>query len=146
MRLDKKARIELIITASLIPVLFFILFGSLSGAKAKHPAAAGVPQPPLPDFLISAKQQASEKLDAMSWGRDPFVFGTAKIYSDEDNTLSLNGIAWDEKAPSAIVNNKVVKVGDQIAGNRIADIKKDKVIVTKDGNFYELNLRQKAGQ
>jgi hypothetical protein len=39
-----------------------------------------------------------------------------------------------------------VKVGDQIAGNRIADIKKDKVIVTKDGNFYELNLRQKAGQ
>ena len=144
MALDKKGRIELVVTAGFILVFLFILYGKYSSAKNKKTAPVLTPQAYMPAAAI--KQGATERLKNMNWGRDPFMFGTAKIYSDEDGALALNGIAWDEKAPSAIINNKVVKVGDEVAGNKVADIRKDKVIVTKDGSSYELNLRQKVGQ
>lgn len=146
MALDKKNRVELIITVSLIPVLFFILYSSFSGAKNRQATLKPPAQTQALMPIVSARQDAVEKLKDLNWGRDPFMFGTAKDYSEGEAGLVLNGIAWDEKTPSAIINNKVVKAGDEVAGNKVADIQKERVIVTKDGNSYELNLRQKAGQ
>lgn len=143
MALDKKGRIELVVTASFILAFLLILYSSLSGSK-KGPALSVTPQ--AHSQAAGAKQDTVKKLKNLEWGRDPFMFGTAKVYSDENGVLVLNGIAWDENAPSAIINNKIVKVGDEVAGNKITGIKKDRVIVTKDGSSYELNLRQKVGQ
>lgn len=132
----KKAKIEYIVTAAFAVVLVFILVKSAFGPKPKktvvsRPAAAQ--EASLPGAGADAPQAAG-------WGRDPFSFGKA-TYATAEQGMALNGIVWDEKAPSAIINDTIVRVGEEINGKRVMDIQKNKVTLSaKDGNIYELNL------
>lgn len=74
-----------------------------------------------------------------------FVLGTSRL-SREKGSLTLNGIVWDEKSPSALINSKVVGVGDEIDGHRVVEIEKEKVIVIKDNETYDLNLQQRGAE
>ncbi|MBU4304286.1 MAG: hypothetical protein KJ893_01460 [Candidatus Omnitrophica bacterium] len=76
--------------------------------------------------------------------RDPFLGSL-----DEDNALqkptvdlSVNGILWDGKIPTAIINSRVVKIGDSIFGKTVVDIEKDKVVVMENGQIYILHLNK----
>jgi hypothetical protein len=87
------------------------------------------------DELRSAQSAVWEK----PWRRDPFLaqVSSAAVAS----RLKLNGIVWDEKNPYAMVNDKVVKVGDVIEGFRVLEIKQGSVILWSDaGKFHELKL------
>lgn len=73
--------------------------------------------------------------------RDPFMplvregrlVGSAGSGGDAHGQLVLYGILWDPGGESlAIINDRELKVGDQVDGYRVADIRKDAVVL-KDG-------------
>ena len=82
--------------------------------------------------------------------RDPFLpsLDALKQVPEDRMTpitdLKVSGILWDQKIPAAIINSKVVKIGDIIAGKTIVDMDKDKVILMENGQIYILELRQKS--
>jgi len=52
--------------------------------------------------------------------------------------MGVQGIIWGGNFPQAIVNNKVVKVGDAIEGACITDIQKDGITVLFDNQQYTI--------
>lgn len=54
-------------------------------------------------------------------------------------TLTVQGIIWGGLFPQAIINNKVVKVGDTIEGAQIMDIKKEGIVVSFKNRQYNLS-------
>ena len=59
--------------------------------------------------------------------------------------LVVNGIIWGGKFPQAIINDKVVKVGDEIEGAKIKQISKDGVVVLFSSKTYTLPAPAMAG-
>ena len=57
--------------------------------------------------------------------------------------LKLGGILWDEDAPSAVINNKVVQVSDRIGSYRVVKIFQDRVIVSNNKKRMTLKLPKK---
>ena len=57
--------------------------------------------------------------------------------------LNLKGILWDKLVPTAIINSKVVKIGDLIFGKTVVDIEKNKVILMENGEIEILKLKRK---
>jgi hypothetical protein len=56
--------------------------------------------------------------------------------------LKLSGVLWDDQIPTAIINSKVVKIGDLIQGKTVVDIEKDQVLLMEEGQIYVLKLRK----
>ena len=54
-------------------------------------------------------------------------------------SLTIQGIVWGSSLPQAIINNKVVKVGDTMEGVRITDINKNGVTVFWGNQEYNLS-------
>lgn len=71
------------------------------------------------------------------WGRNPFIPGSLIESSDQ---LILRGIIWDEAGAFAIINDKIVRKGDEIEGRRVMEIKKDRVIINDGQSNFELKL------
>lgn len=143
----EKKKIEIIVTSIGIVILIFIVVPKKSHPPS--PVKAGKEdrlRRMSAEVLTKAdKSQTLKKaITAQKWGRDPFIFGETK--TAETGGLSLNGILWDEIAPSAIINNTVVKIGDEVDGNRVVDIQKERVILSKEGSTYELNLATRPGE
>jgi hypothetical protein len=151
--MEKKQRLQLGITAVLVLVLIFAwansfkvlkkravpqaqqaVSGTSMGAKdVPDTAAAQVPQP-------AVTEEAQDKSEYL---RDPF---SGKIYTGKEAatgpvTLKLDGIIWDEKAPLAMINGRILKPGDTIAQNRIIKIKPDRVFLSDGLREFELKLR-----
>jgi hypothetical protein len=87
--------------------------------------------------------------------RDPFQSpekkedATEQISQEEDNiqplpSLTIQGIVWGGSLPQAIINNKVVKVGDMIEEARIISINKDGVTVFFGNREYNLSSPAKV--
>ena len=53
--------------------------------------------------------------------------------------LQIQGIVWGGSFPQAIINNKVMRVGDTIEGVRITDINKNGVNVFFENRQYNLS-------
>ena len=76
--------------------------------------------------------------------RDPFLgsLNDDIVLQKTAINLKVNGILWDGKIPTAIINSKVVKIGDIIFGKTVVDIEKDKVVVMENGKIYILLLNK----
>ncbi len=80
--------------------------------------------------------------------RDPFialVTPDGRLLSLEpassESKIILEGITYDKNGYSyAIINNKVVGVGDYILGYAVFKIEKEKVILLKDNKFVEYRI------
>jgi hypothetical protein len=55
------------------------------------------------------------------------------------SSLKLQGVIWGGKFPQAIINGKVVKIGDTIDRVLVVDITKDGVLLFLDGKQYNLS-------
>lgn len=53
-------------------------------------------------------------------------------------SLELQGVFWGIPSPQAIINRKIVSVGDQIEGVRIVSISRDGVVVSLNGQDVTL--------
>jgi hypothetical protein len=141
--MDKK-RLEIIITAGLVLVLIAVWINSckfLSKRKASAVISAPASGVITPSTLPAALQPVVKKYagDTGSWGRCPF---SGKIYAEAEGRqdLELSGIMWSPKKPLAVINNRVVKVGDKIFGSTVIEIRKDKVILNNGSADFELKL------
>lgn len=54
-------------------------------------------------------------------------------------TLTVQGIVWGGNFPQAIINNRVVRIGDTVDGAQVVDISKDNIIVEFEGRKYNLS-------
>lgn len=59
----------------------------------------------------------------------------------DGTTLSLNGIAFSEERPMALLNGQVVAVGETVAGYRVAEILHDRVRLEREGAAVVLRLK-----
>ncbi len=78
-----------------------------------------------------------EKYSTLSWGRDPFYRAKGKkpvVTGKEQIDWILNGILYDIKAPTAVINKKIVGIGDKINGAMIIEITKTKVVLKTDNS------------
>ena len=117
-----------------------------------------VVQPLIPQDEPKTIFQASadQTLPAMTQGteidspllRDPFLSSRNPqrlvVPAPQRPTVSLivNGILWDDTTPTAIINSRVVGIGDIIFGKAVVDIERDRVIVMEDGNIQVLYLNK----
>ena len=87
----------------------------------------------------------SKKAAAVPWGRDPFVALTGDGFGRPAN-LKLTAIIYNNKKPSAIVNNKIIYVGDSVDGQKVIDITKQYVILRGISGAYKLEIGSTEGQ
>lgn len=79
--------------------------------------------------------------------RDPFQMEKIEIKEEPQGpveprplpVMQVKGVVWGGSHPQAIVNNKVVGIGDTIEGVRIADISNSQVVVLFDNRKYNLS-------
>jgi hypothetical protein len=61
----------------------------------------------------------------------------------EVSEINVEGIIYDPKGSSfAIINSEIVKVGEKIGDFEVLDIKKNKVILLKDAEKFEIDLKE----
>lgn len=58
----------------------------------------------------------------------------------DNQPLKLNGIMFDPSSPLALINDKVIKVGDIVSGAKVLAITENKVIVSLGGKEIILSL------
>lgn len=88
--------------------------------------------------MRSAAFKSSEELKPTStstseWGDNPFLVehraATPPVVEDTKGH-SLAGILWDLKNPVAILDNRLIKVGDQLGPWEVVEIRKEEVILS----------------
>jgi hypothetical protein len=100
------------------------------------------PKPPLSPQV----RQAMEERARGTWARDPFTLEAARLKKHIEAQpslaagLTLSGILWDGARTHAIINDSLVKVGDEVNGIRIVAIERDRVIFAKGSRRQILRL------
>lgn len=96
--------------------------------KSKVFEPAPVNSEPTPVSRSPAIPSRSEE-----WGDNPFLM-ERRLPTEPVNIgakgQTLAGILWDPKNPSAIVDNRLVKVGDRIGAWQVVEIRKEEVILS----------------
>lgn len=78
----------------------------------------------------------AKKVINSEWGRDPFV----PIVGERFMSMKLTAIIYNDKKPAAIVNNKIIYVGDSVDGQKVVDITKQYVILRGIDGSYKLEI------
>lgn len=107
-------------------------------------APSGLPQ----DLEREQLHQMMEKAASGPWRRDPFLLEKEGVHvlkpaSDHFSAnLKLSGIIWAKEGGCAVVNDWVVKVGDEVGGAIVTEIWKDHLVLEMQGKRYILRLRE----
>lgn len=143
--MHKKGITEIVITAVLIIILFFLSINSLK--KSKHPgvllkaetrpSAAGRSAKIHRNSNFKKMEDATKDLRVT---RDPFVAGAPTLEAASACGLSLAGIVWDKDKPLAIINETILKTGDRIEPYEIIEIRQKSVILSDGINELTLTL------
>jgi|GEM_PF-1080829 len=72
-------------------------------------------------------------------GRQPKEKGAGQAAESFINSLQLQGVIWGGRFPQAIINEKVVKVGDTLGEARIVEINKEGVSLFLDDRIYKIS-------
>ncbi len=87
---------------------------------------------------LAALQRPEKKSHYSDWGRNPFLEKETLV--SKVVPLNLEGIAWDKENPKAVINARIVGVGEDIEGRKVVDIAQDRVIVNDGVKNEELRL------
>ncbi|MGH7405271.1 MAG: hypothetical protein ACREJA_05280 [Candidatus Methylomirabilales bacterium] len=168
-QMNRRSKILLGVT---IFAAVILVFDQMSGRKAPRsagkaldaPAVASVPAaptapsaltaPPVPAAPATVPTAAAPRLASppppdQPWGkRDPFEIEAKRLPrgpkgADQFSGYKLTGIVWGSHGYQALINDRVVRVGDQVDGARIVRITKTGVEVEKNGEARFLPLVEK---
>lgn len=130
-----------LIVLSLLAVLSF-----LHGIKASRrpqgevpatfPNASSVSASGLAAAGTAGNNRHAPKTAYLSWGRNPFVQREIALRK----IPFLQGVAWDEKKPKAVINGEILGVGGQVEGYRVTEIQKDRVLLNDGQQDLELRM------
>jgi type II secretory pathway component PulC len=142
--LNKKQKIELIITGIGIIFLIFLVMGNLNRVQKKkrsmikrsNRVSSSMSAP-----ISIEKRGMKESVVKGDWGRDPFSLSTSASLDAGLEGLILNGIMWDKDNPYAIINSDIVKAGDKLRGMNVLEITEKHVILEENGKRYTLRLK-----
>lgn len=121
-------------------------------AKTPEPPPAVVPAAPLdlsiprdvflpPALLIQRVQQADlERIQQQQQQQASQVKAVATAPQISITDLELQGIFWGSSNPQAIINRKIVSVGDQVEDAEVEAITKESVTLSRNGEKFELKL------
>lgn len=151
-KLEKKDRIELIITVFLI-IIFIVLTVLFSKRRAPRPIAARASQGIFSATSRFKHDPQRNKGTPFIWEkrtgeiievkRNPFFFGASNNNQGVSvSDLLLKGIIWDPDKPSAIISERVVGIGDVIGNFKVKQITQDRVILENEKSKLELKLSQ----
>ncbi len=123
----------------------FVMAGSAFAARAQFEEMKKMEEAEKPKIQVE-RPKAEYKAKGL---RDPFQTPFEKKYSAGSGTapesweaslgyLKLQGVIWGGSFPQAIVNNRVVKIGDAIEGALVVDINKYGVVLFLNGKQYTL--------
>ncbi len=138
--MENKKSIVLIGLAIL--ALWSLLYGILTPSKVRRQISSqpglsqGKPPEPLLSFVPAERSLARSGYP--SWGRSPFL--PKGVSTSPGGKLILDGIAWDEKSPRAVINDRIVAVGDRVGGSTVVEIRKDRAILNDGSEDFELRL------
>lgn len=147
--MTKKDIIQIGITGVLLVVLlFFLSHGRKPKKTAGAPLNKNVSTSPAIEVQKTSGSEFYKKLEeetkSMELKRDPFTFTFARSQPDSSaasaRELRLSGIVWDHDNPSVIINNKIVAVGQEVDGNKVVDIKENRVILNDGTRNFELRI------
>ena len=135
---DPKKRIELTVIGIGVVILIFLVTNHMS----KSSGSKGVSKNEAYHTSESAMMAVSEpeSRDKLRWGRDPFLPDTSNMQEQGMEGLALNGIMPDKQNPYAIINNKVVKLGDKVGGMTVIEINESNVVLDENGQRHTLEL------
>lgn len=157
---NKRTLILLGLTIAAALVLVYDLL--LSSPRARH-SSHNASDPPAVALAMEKAKAAQQKVAAapqatarrhlepppapdQPWGqRDPFSIGENKLAGTpkplvEFSGFTLTGIVWGPQGYQALVNDYVVRVGDNVNGARVVNITKEGVELSKDGQTHFLHL------
>ena len=133
-------------------VLFFIVQSFKGKGKSNSSSPEGAKNAGSSEQKTAAENnntaglfaKLQEETKALEMKRDPFfkqIIDPANK-SSLSSDLSLSGIVWDQDNATAIINNTIVKIGSEIAGNTVINIKEDRVILNDGVRNFELKIDQ----
>ena len=147
--MERKKIIQLAATVVLVVILLLAVNNAIrASGKRKHRAAvkaASLPGAGPASVDTAGKplyQIQEEEAGAADLKKDPF----APLVKEEKKApapapvITLTGILWDKDKPLAIINNRVVKIGDTAGGSRVVEIKENSVILNDGTKDFELKL------
>ncbi len=150
--MTKKKR-DLIIAVVLVTLFMLSFLKNVvqRGSAARAALVSAVQEGPSPVDLQAAvtslelvrqnerNLSAQEAFWEKEWGRDPFFVLSGEASASAG--LILSGIVWDEKMPIAMINEKVLKIGDVIEGYQLTAINPSSVTVAApSGKESEVRL------
>ena len=139
--LDKKQKIEILITGIGILFLIFFILGSIKNTNRKKITPVKAYNEIVAGSLAAPVSKILQYRPRESWGRDPFYPETSfGGISSNVSGFILNGIAWDAENPYAIINDEIAKVGDKISGMTVIEINEKSVVIEQDGQKHTLEL------
>ena len=143
--MGRNTRLAILIGLGAIAILSFVHGLSSLSKGSPPPAKESLPSAPSSTVLtetLAPTTGRTARSRYFAWGRNPFTF-EEKSPVIQKASLSLNGIAWDKEKPQAVINGRIVGVGDTVAGQRVVSIKQDRVILNDGVSNIELHLWRK---
>lgn len=113
-----------------VVAVLILLGGRVFAAEAQPPA--GRPQALTGSTegmagLSELNMTGLEQLQVPRWGRDPFALPSKEAAISGE--LTLTAILYHPQSQLAIVNGRMVKVGDEIEGRQVVAIDPDHIVI-----------------
>lgn len=128
MEINRKTLIALVA----LGILLVLVWARALGVKPKPPAGVSPP--------AEVSSPASGRPGVVSanpgWKESPFLTDRAgpsparAFVESKNEEVVLQGILWDPRAPTVILNNCVMGVGDRTGRWEVREIRKDQVILS----------------
>lgn len=121
-------------------VLVFLVIGQVSNRRERPPRPFPADKPYPASEAANMTASGVESGNDVKWGRDPFLLDASSVKERGMEDLEINGIISDKQSPYAIINNDVVKLGDQVNGMTVIEINENNVVLEQDGQKHTLEL------
>lgn len=107
-------------------------------------ASNAFPQSTLP---LPEGESRGEVSRVKIWNKDPFLPPSVGVESqetvkEEAPALTLSAILFSGKHSSAVINGTVAHLGDEVSGQKVLDIKRTYVILSRGKKSYRLELKK----
>ena len=151
--LSSKDKKQLIILGVLVGVLVLVVIGQIKARRAKmakyrpkvktaaEMAKDNAVRKPL--ALDTEEKEEITTKDYEHWQGSPFSIRRRSGVKGEAGPLKLSGIAIDPDNPKdsyVILNDFILKEGDQLEDTKVLKISEDSVIIERKGRKYKLTM------
>jgi hypothetical protein len=153
--MDEKTKKQLIMLGAMLLVLLVVVLVTMKPKPKKPPVpisviasdlklpdnAQVVPQKPKTLYGIAKQSELDDqkKSAAGEWKRDPF-YNKMRTEVYQSSNLQLKGISMGNNKRYVFINDQILTLGDVIAGHKLVEIEKTKVLLQKGSDRFYLQL------